>query len=155
MLLIIIIKQKLTFFTLFFFHHWICTILANIVQIYSEIPKKKKKNQHISMWCCVLVFYSWYLHTGMNTGLWNAGHTQSMPNQLPKLSTLLSEQFLNLTCDLLEQRDVLHFLRQRGNLLAHSGVAGRSVLQILQGFYQLLCLSQNTENNSVAFSVIT
>lgn len=46
-----------------------------------------------------------------------------------------------LTSDFLQQGDVLDFLWQRGNLLTNGCVARCSILQVLQGLHQLLCLS--------------
>lgn len=64
-------------------------------------------------------------------------------------SVLNNNKFLilNPTRDLLEKRDVLHFLRQGGDLLSDGCVAGRGVLQILKGFHQFLCLWRDSSNN--------
>lgn len=73
-------KTKINLLYIFFI-----IILANIVQIYSEMPKKK-----YSSFLCVVVFLFCFLllisdlHVGVNTGLQNAGlishtiNTQSM-----------------------------------------------------------------------------
>lgn len=45
-----------------------------------------------------------------------------------------------LTSDLLQQGHILHLLWQRGDLLAHSSITRGCILQVLQGFDQLLRL---------------
>lgn len=149
-----IAKQKWPSICFFFHYHirqcrtdllWNDKRKKNSSFLFVVFKKNVLKKKKLFIYLCDVQFASWVWRQNYKT------QAQYSTQSIVKHSGLLFQSgSLSLTCDLLEQRDVLHLLRQRGDLLPHGGVSGRSILQVLQGFNQLLRLFQNAQNDSVA-----